>query len=125
MRFTERRNGKKMTTVRYDLHIPEELVDSVAKHLGLSKSAAFEKLLEHFTYTISERLGTHGLTIWKDPKGDEAPVLLDSYMDEWHDLTPDDIVLTPSKEHPDEPGPMSDHLLFRRHASSNRPRKKR
>lgn len=43
-RFTQRKNGRRMTTVPVALHLSEEVVAFVADSLGLSMTAAAERL---------------------------------------------------------------------------------
>lgn len=55
-RFTERKNGQRMATARFAVHVPEAVVEQIAEATGCSKQAAFDALLREFESQVWEVL---------------------------------------------------------------------
>lgn len=79
-RFTKRKNGKRMATVKYALHIPEDVVLEVQKALGVSKAKAFAAIVREFDCVTAGALAWRFLAV-QDIDDGEGPFLTTEHVD--------------------------------------------
>ncbi len=99
-RFTVRKGGRRMTTVRYAVHVPEDVVEVIAADLKVSKAQALTLLLEQLESEVSTRLGHRYLKTErklqsKTPTSTEYTILDERELDTVYE---DDVDLNDSPE---------------------------